>query len=95
MKMPKSVRVGPFRYEVAADHYMPEGDWGACDHAIRRIEIANRNRPKEEAVTLLHEIIHAVGSVYKAELEERQVDVLAHGLAQALGSIGTWPEKFE
>ncbi|KKN34815.1 hypothetical protein LCGC14_0789950 [marine sediment metagenome] len=31
----------------------------------------------------------------KADLKERQVEVLAFGLAQALGSMGAWPEKFE
>ena len=95
MKLPPSVQVGPFRYEVNADIAMPEGMFGESDHRQRSIALASERRPEEQSVTLLHEIVHAVDDVFKAGLDERQVDVLSSGLAQALSSMGAWPEVFE
>ncbi len=95
MKLPESVQIGPFRYEVSADIAMPEGMFGESNHRQRIIALADKQRLEEQSATLLHEIIHAVDDVFKAGLDERQVDVLSHGLAQALSSMGAWPEKFE
>ena len=95
MKLPKSIKVGPFSYTVSADVIMPEGVFGESDHRQRTITLADNRRSEEQSVTLLHEIIHAVDEVCKADLDERQADVLSHGLAQALSSMGAWPEKFE
>lgn len=95
MKLPKSAQVGPFRYEIAADVVMPDGLVGETDHRQRSIVLAKNYRLEEQSVTLLHEIIHAADEVFKAGLDERQVAVLSCGLAQALGSMGAWPETFE
>ena len=95
MKLPESFQVGPFHYEVSAGIAMPAGVFGESDHRQRSIALADKQRPEEQSATLLHEIIHAVDEVFKAGLDERQTDVLAHGLAQALSSMGAWPEQFE
>jgi len=95
VRLPTSIQVGPFRYEVSAEQQLPGDQWGGCDNDWRRISLAKDIRPEQEAVTLMHEVIHAINSVFKADLKERQVEVLAHGLAQALGSMGAWPERFE
>ena len=94
MKLPPSVQVGPFRYEVLHQQ-LPGDQWGGCDQDWRRILLAKGIRSEQEPITLMHEIVHAINSVFKAELNERQTEVLSHGLAQALGSMGAWPEKFE
>ena len=95
MKLPKSVQVGPFRYEVATEQKLPSDRWGGCDHDWRRISLSKDMPPTQQSVTFLHEIVHAVNSVFKADLKERQVEVIANGLSQALGSMGAWPEQFE
>ena len=94
MKLPKSVQVGPFTYTVASAP-LPDDRWGSCDNDERSIKLAEGIKSTQEPVTVIHEIVHAVNSVFKAELDERQVEVLAHGLAQALGSMGVWPQDFE
>ena len=94
MKLPKGVQVGPFRYTVVSAP-LPDDRWGSCDNDERSIKLANGIKRTQAPVTVMHEIVHAVNSVFKAELDERQVEVLSHGLAQALGSMGAWPEKFE
>lgn len=96
MKLPKSVEVGPFRYDVSAGQRLLAVDGvGEYRYEEQTIKLSDRCLAGQEPVTLMHEIIHAVNEVFKADLKERQVEVLAHGLAQALGSMGAWPEKFE
>lgn len=93
--MPKFVQVGPFRYRVATEQKLPGDQWGGCDANWRIITLARDMPPRQQTVTLLHEIIHATDDVFKMDLKERQIQILAHGLAQALGSMGAWPEEFE
>ena len=95
MKLPKSVQVGPFRYAVNAEQKLEGDRWGHCDANWRIIALATDMPPRQQSVTLLHEIIHATDDVFKVDLKEHQIQILAHGLVQALGSMGAWPEQFE
>ena len=95
MKLPPSVQVGPFRYTVKAEQELEGDRWGHCDANWRLIALAKDMPPRQQTVTLLHEVIHAVDDVFNIDLKEPQVQELAHGLAQALGSMGAWPEVFE
>jgi hypothetical protein len=45
------------------------------------VDILNGQHPLEERDTLLHEFIHVVDEVMKVGLSEKQVTILAHGLA--------------
>ena len=95
MKLPKFVQVGPFRYEVSTEQRVSSGLAAEFNYEELTIRISETCQPGTRSATLLHEIIHAVDKVFSADLKERQVEVLAHGLAQALGSMGAWPEEFE
>ena len=95
MKLPKSVQVGPFRYEVSRGENITSGSVAEFNYEERTIKLSTKCLPQMEPVNIMHEIVHAVNEVFKADLKERQVEVLAHGLAQALGSMGAWPEQFE
>ena len=95
MKLPKSVQVGPFRYQVSTGQRISSGLAAEFSYEQLTIKISKTCQSGTQPATLLHEIIHAVDKVFSADLKERQVEVLAHGLAQALGSMGAWPEEFE
>ena len=95
MKLPESVQVGPFRYEVSRDQALASGLVAEFNYEERTIKLSTKCLPPMEPVNVMHEIVHAVNEVFKADLKERQVEVLAHGLAQALGSMGAWAEEFE
>ncbi|MCH7577393.1 MAG: hypothetical protein IH822_06320 [Chloroflexi bacterium] len=95
MNLPESIQVGPFRYGVSAEQKLEGDRWGHCDANWRIITLAKDMPPRQQSVTLLHEIIHAADDVFNIDLKEHQVQVLAHSLAQALSSMGAWPEKFE
>lgn len=95
MKLPNSVQVGPFRYEVSTEQSIRKGLAAEFNYEQLTIRISKTCQSGTRPATLLHEIIHAVDKVFSADLKERQIEVLAHGLAQALGSMGAWPETFE
>lgn len=38
--------------------------------------------------TLMHEIVHHIGEIYKIEMDERETDAMAQGLVQVLGQFG-------
>lgn len=50
--------------------------WNECI-----VDILEGQHPLEERDTVLHEFIHVVDKVMECGLSERQVTVLAHGLA--------------
>lgn len=66
---PKEVVVGPYRYGIDYD-----GDAsydytysGVCLNRSRRIKLDPRQSDTEIPQTFLHEVIHAMGSVYEIE----------------------------
>ncbi len=95
MKLPKSIHVGPYRYKVSTGQNIADGLVAQFRFEEQTIKVSVNCPRRQEPVALMHEIIHAADAVFKVDLKERQVELLAHGLAQALGSMGAWPETFE
>lgn len=97
-KLPKTIKVGAHSYEIIFPYTFKEVDGylGLHDGLQRKIFIAANDfagNPRADSdiyKTLLHELIHAVDSVYlKCRLgeegdEEKIVDSLAEGLLQVL-----------
>lgn len=59
---------------------------GLCHPNLLKIDIEKYLPVERQREVLLHEIIHAVDSIFDLELSERQVDKLARGL---YGSFAT------
>lgn len=95
-ELPGTVQVGPFLYilrrEAGVDS---DSNWGECDNRLRLLDFAQQTGPRQLPATLIHELIHAVESVYGVKLEEEQVVRLTHGLTQALQSTGFWPKELK
>jgi len=89
MKRPKSLRVGPFDIAIVPMHEIHQatdlGNYAYDKHEIRLLD--SYVNKKLEAEVLLHEVLHAVYSIYNIkddDREERIVSIMATGLAQVL-----------
>lgn len=88
--LPKSIRVGPFDVEVRPMSLVnAEKAWGLFYGNDQAIELAPNMGKHRQAMTLLHELLHAVwtyNGLSKSEDEhvgeEAVVDALSRGLAQ-------------
>jgi hypothetical protein len=87
--MPKSVRVGPYTYEVSVelDAFLNDDKSGAlcgeANHNDCRIRVMARN-PDQMFVTLWHEILHAIDQMAETDLSEETVSRVAPILAMVL-----------
>jgi hypothetical protein len=82
--LPKQVKVGAFTYQVEYDDRLEEnGQLGRISLTASTIGIRPDMSPDLEKMTLIHEVLH--GILFTAglrDLDERVVDVLAHGIIQ-------------
>ena len=94
--LPREVKVGPLVYKVEVSSYADGShNWGECDHTnqvIRIGELAAR-RPKQAALTFLHEILHIVDADRKLGLSEDAISSLSNGLGDALQQLGFYPKE--
>ena len=63
-RMPTTVRVGPFDYELGFVEKIPSDTpdsttWGICDRAELEIQILQGLAPQRTAEVVIHEILHA------------------------------------
>jgi hypothetical protein len=90
---PTTVKVGYRDYTIidwSPNHARANGDYGRTSHMTREIQVDRSHGDRESAETLLHEIAHAVFSVYQIhddDKEERTVAVISMGLA------GVWRDN--
>lgn len=87
--MPKSVRVGFSTYKVtlmAEDDASIHGICGATNADRQIITIAEKMSPQQTANTLLHEVIHAIHTIYglthrdQPPSEEEYTNLTTNGL---------------
>lgn len=91
MKLPASIRIGPYKCKVARTALEPDGDgfsnWGSFDTDTYVIEIAESDKFSDEALiasTVLHEIIHGMNHVYGFPDDEAMVRKQETALAQIM-----------
>jgi hypothetical protein len=104
IKCPKEIQVGPWRYQVKRS-IIPDSNsaWGETDFHNREIRISTATPDRQLAVTLLHEILHAVYQDRQLPEPPKRSDdesgcalsPLSHGLAQALQDAKLWPQGME
>ena len=96
MRVPKTVRVGCYEYTITrSDALNARYNWGETDNTLREIRLASINTPQQDAVTLLHELMHAVEDVYCLEFDEKALTALSHGLAAIMQDLGCWPRQMK
>ncbi len=91
-ELPKSVRVGPFDYEVVqSEGLLQEHDhFGKALAGSLRLLLDSSLHLQRQQETLIHEVIHAILFTYKSALEgtdeerERYAKLLASALLQVI-----------
>lgn len=89
MKIPESIKVGPFSFAVKYEED-PRNDndsklMGQCDYGKQVIKInTNLGHPDAQYTVFLHELLHAIDWTMQAGLKEKQIDRMATGLAMVL-----------
>jgi hypothetical protein len=91
VRLPTSVKVGPLTYRV--ERFDPREAkhrdlYGHCAHSDQLIQVDDSHGHERAALTVLHEVIHAVIATYaipvKSSEDEEQ---LVRGLVAGLGSV--------
>ncbi len=91
MRIPDSVKVGPYVYRICQPESVTSGSsalYGQADHEQHVIQIGAKFPPDKQLVTFFHEVLHALDVAYRLKLSEGQVDVLACVLVQFLKDNG-------
>ena len=86
VKIPSKIRVGAYDYSVLA---IPNLTFdfrllgqSLADKQVIKVEPDTTSQTKN--VTLWHEIIHAISDVYNCELDEKNIDRIAQGIASII-----------
>ena len=92
MKMPTTVKVGPFDYAVEASALLDCLGETFCDELVIRLKLGMPRQTMEE--TFFHELFHAVNHVYcNRSLDEEEIRQMSIGLYQVLKDNGFLKEK--
>lgn len=87
MRLPKSIKVGAWEYQIRAWSTRDAGRenfFARADHATAEIEIDTAWGQKQAAASLLHEILHCIWKQWRIEesdTQERMVETLERGLS--------------
>lgn len=91
MKLPASIRIGPYKCKVSRTtlDYDAEGfaNWGSFDTDTYEIEIAESELFKDEALiasTVVHELVHGINCIYGFPDDEAAVRKMETALVQVL-----------
>ena len=94
IKIPKTIKVGGFDYKIELSEKTDKElestqQYGASSQMLRNIKIWTRPTPQQLSETFLHEILHAVDSVYAhGSLSEEQNASISNGLFQVFEQLG-------
>ncbi len=86
IKVPRQIKVSSMVYDVILTDSL-EKDYkllGQCLTDTGVIKVDSKSKLQVKDATLLHEIIHAISDVYRCDLEESNIERIAHGLADVL-----------
>lgn len=88
---PKELIIGPYRYSISFDgeasydyHYL-----GVCLFNSKRIKLDPRQADTEIPQTLLHEVIHALGSAYYIKEWDRHTTDSQHDITDKIDLMAT------
>lgn len=102
MALPKKIKILGYDYDIqlvdSSEEIIVGGHtcFGSCNYINQVIFIAKDQAYQQQVQTLLHEIIHAIDFITSGnegtQLKEKQVDLIATGLASII--FGTNWSKF-
>ncbi len=94
IKIPSTIKIGGFDYEIIINQQSDQeldnnNHWGEHSSAKRWIRLHSKAKGQELTNTMIHEILHAVDSVFNNRmLTENETELLANGLHQVLEQLG-------
>lgn len=86
VKVPKQIKIGSHTYAVMYRYHLgkDEGFRGTIEHRPQEIHIDPINPLSQRNVTLLHECIHLITTVWSVGLDDDAIDRIAEGLGELL-----------
>lgn len=91
IRVPRRLQIGGHIYSIEYNDEIERTNhfWGTHDHRALKIEIYPNIRSTVKASTLIHEVLHAISTVYSQDqMEEDKVQSLAEGILQVMGELG-------
>ncbi len=92
MKIPASVKIGPYTYAVVYEEQIRADNdsrlKGQADHMALTIRLAAGMAREHTEETFLHELLHCIECVYEMRLKEREIGLFSVGLLAALRDNG-------
>jgi hypothetical protein len=92
ISIPKTLKIGGFDYNIDITHdadLRADGCYGQCKEMTRSIAVDSSISEQQFSHTFLHEMLHAVDSVYGINsVTEEQNKHLAQGLFQVMEELG-------
>lgn len=88
LKIPNTVQIGTYRYNIVLDHKtaLKDSSTGTIDHIDSIIRIDPHISVSMRTTTFLHELIHLIESNYGIDISDSDVSRLSHGMAEFLGN---------
>ena len=101
MKLPKTVKVGGFVYDITFPYLFTERNdlCGQVSHEGLEIRIGDSDlaggiRAESKIIsTLIHEVIHSISITWNIDLTEEQVEQLEYGIFTVL--FDNWAQAFD
>lgn len=85
MQEPTKIAIGPYLLRIKkAEKLSDDESLGEMELSSEEILVKKGLSPKVSALTLLHECLHAISDVYKADLTEHQIECLENGLGEVI-----------
>ena len=81
------LKIGLFNYDYKEVSNLTENEKkidGLCDFGALTIFVEKELKPIHKQITLWHEMFHVISNQYSLNLNEREVDCLAHGVVGIL-----------
>ena len=93
VSIPKSIRIGGRWYELRLEPHLivDTENRGECYNRDGIIKVEPRIQPELRIITLIHELLHAIGAVYMGNelfLHDPELESLSNGLYQVLTDLG-------
>ena len=88
VKVPKQIKIGAHTYSVCYKQFLGKdmGFRGTIEHRLQEIWIDPDNPESQKAETLIHEVLHLIGSVFSTGLDDSNVDRIAEGFLELLAN---------
>ena len=92
--LPETIKVGGFDYPILindeVNRALEDNRWrGEHSDLWKNIKILSRLDPQSFSATFIHEVLHAINSVYlDSDLREYQIAAISNGFHQVLEQLG-------